>query len=677
MSRTASTSQPAEGRRRPLVWIKNLVLYESIDPLVELRRIRFSTGLNIIQGEVVDSGEFFQSGHGIGKTTVCRLIRYCLGEKSFGQKHVVEEIKHCFPNGYVGAVIELDGAEWSVLRPLGNRTREYALEGVSLDGLLQAGGARRFDSFLDRLTGLIFSEVPVGEILSSGQTLQWLHVLAMCSRDQESRYDRFWNWRQARSDSGTPKLSKPKVDAGLCVRSIIGLLDPSEPRLRSKLEQLEASQARTREEIKAKRAEPSFHLTRLRSSLSTDFGVQDASDAPLDAENLLGLPQQVQSRLDALRREVDEINEQLSPLDRQIGLASVSLRELVELAAQQQAVSQATGEGNDVLLEGIERLRSVRQSIRDAEFILCRLGNVLYGQCSYVKERSERLDDEIRDRQRATLPLVSEREQMAARTDEQADRLRSTLDRLQKQLDEMNRRKNDLMERRLELNSQIRRLPSILDEIRNWAAILEGNQPNTALQRLEQEADATEADISATRQSLAQRIAAQEQRAKLFESRFDAVVRQTLSEDFRGVLEIEEDGVHFGIKRGESLSGEAYETLAVLLADLALLFESVSQYAHHPGILLHDSPREADLNLQIYIRFLDIADVYMQRSGRDGESPFQYIVTTTTPPSERLQASSVMKLRLGSGKDSLFGRQLETPTGARLGPTLFDEEGDE
>lgn len=676
MSRTNPTLRPAEGRQSPLVWIKSLVLYESIDPWAELRQIRFSTGLNIIQGEAVDSGESFQSGHGIGKTTVCRLIRYCLGEKSFGQKHVVEEVKHCFPDGYVGAVVELDGVEWSVLRPLGNRTREYALEGVTLDGLLQAGGARRFDAYIERLTKLILSEVPVCETLPGGQTLQWLHVLAMCSRDQESRYDRFWNWRHTRSDSGTQKFSKPKVDAGLCVRAIIGLLDPSEPRLRAKLEQLEASLERTREEIKAKRAEPSFHLTRLRSSLSADFGVQDASDAPLDTESLLGLPKLVQSRLDALRREAAEIVEQLTPLDRQISLASASLLEPAELSEQQQAASQATGEGNDILLDDIERLRSTRQFIRDAESALCRHGSVLIGECSYVKERAGRIDDEIRDRQRSTLPLVSEREQLAARAAEQADSLRSTVDRLQRRLDEMNRRKNDLIERRHELNNQIRRLPSILDEIRSWAAILEGNQPNTALQRLEQEADAAEVEIRATRQSIAQRIAAQEQRAKLFESRFDAVVRQTLSDDFRGVLEIEEDGVHFGIKRGESLSGEAYETLAVLLADLALLFESGTEHTHHPGILLHDSPREADLNLQIYLRILDAADSYMRRSGRDGDSPYQYIVTTTTPPSERLRASTVTKLRLGSGEDSLFGRQLEAPTPARTGPTLFDEEGD-
>jgi hypothetical protein len=137
----------------------------------------------------------------------------------------------------------------------------------------------------------------------------------------------------------------------------------------------------------------------------------------------------------------------------------------------------------------------------------------------------------------------------------------------------------------------------MLTQIQDWTAILEGNKANTALQRLEQEVATAEAQIEATRHKLAQLITAQVQRAKGFEGRFDAVVQLTLTDEFKGVVEIEEEGINFGIKRGESLSGEAYETLAVLLADLALLFESNAVHAHHPGILLHDSPREADLNL--------------------------------------------------------------------------------
>ena len=61
-------------RKRPLVWVKQLALFESLNPLVEIRKpIQFGLGLNIIQGESKESSDAFETGHGIGKTTVCRL----------------------------------------------------------------------------------------------------------------------------------------------------------------------------------------------------------------------------------------------------------------------------------------------------------------------------------------------------------------------------------------------------------------------------------------------------------------------------------------------------------------------------------------------------------------------------------------------------------------------------
>jgi hypothetical protein len=163
---------------------------------------------------------------------------------------------------------------------------------------------------------------------------------------------------------------------------------------------------------------------------------------------------------------------------------------------------------------------------------------------------------------------------------------------------------------------------------------------------------------------------------KVFESRFDAVVRGTLTTAFKGVIGIGEEGIDFSIKRGESLSGEAYETLAVLLADIALLFESNAAHVHHPGLLVHDSPREADLNERIYQRLLDMAHAQMEASGQNGNIPFQYIVTTTTPPSSSLREQFITMHELSSGSGSLFGRQLQAPAPAQPGRTLFDTEGD-
>lgn len=269
--------QLASTYARPLLCVKKLVLLKSIDPWDEIRQIDFTTGLNIVQGESNEADEDFQSGHGIGKTTVCRLIRYCLGEKTFGQKHVVEEVTHCFPDGYVGAEFELAGSPWSVLLPLGKRTKRFALEGVAVGDLVQTEGSKHYDTFTTKLSEAVLANVPVSESLTGGQTLLWLHVLAMCSRDQESRYDRHWNWREKRSESGTPVFGKPKVDAGLCLRAVLSLLDPTEPKLRTKLEELDSAAKQLHEDIRRERELPNTLVTGLRRRLESEFAVQDAA----------------------------------------------------------------------------------------------------------------------------------------------------------------------------------------------------------------------------------------------------------------------------------------------------------------------------------------------------------------------------------------------------------------
>ena len=438
----ASGKRTGTQPERPLVWIKELVLFESLDPLVEIRRLPFDMGLNIIQGVSNDSSDDFETGHGIGKTTVCRLIRYCLGEKTYGQQHVVEEVRHCFPSSFVGAIVEVDGAQWSVLRGLGQRARHFAKEGVGLADLVSSDEPKDFERFKDTLDATALDGMSQRDILSNGDRLQWLHLLAMCSRDQESRYDLFWNWRHRRSDSQSPRFGKGKVDAGLCVRAVLGLLDAQEPVLRKKLDELEESLTRTRDQIKEKEQEPTFNVNGLRKKLVDQFGVEDADHAPIEKGELFGVGQAAESRLNALRTKVAEIDEQLAPLDRQINLASASLLELTEMSEQHEAASEVTTEGGEVLSDEVERLRSDRQALEDLSASMCRPARILFDDCQYVQSRIAGLDEDLARQQQDTLPEVSEREQAGAELSRQSESQQAPIDRLRSRIDELNRQKN-------------------------------------------------------------------------------------------------------------------------------------------------------------------------------------------------------------------------------------------
>lgn len=655
-------------RTLPTIWVKRIALFKSIKPLDEIRSIPFSSGLNIIQGEWNDSTETFESGHGNGKTTLCRLIRYCLGEKTFGQQHVVEEVKHCFPTGYVGAVVDVGGEEWTVLRSLGHRGRDFAKQGVSLSELADAEDVVPYNQFTARLEEVALATLQRRDVLSGVHSIQWLHLLALCSRDQESRYDRFWNLRHVRSDSGTPKLTKS--DVSLCVRSILELLDSKEPRLRSQIAELEDMLEQLGEKIKKKQAEPTFHITRLRTALSQEMGVADADIASLEDRTLFDVGQASDVRVKELQDELVEINQTIAPLDRQINMATSQYNELLELQEQRNAASEAIEDGNATQLDELARLRGVKDTLLERSVRECWPGRILFGECERVKAHLADIDEMLADEQKTTLPQVVSREQAVAYLADQAKRQYFPLKRLRDKLDDLNGQKNDLLERRRAVNDLLKRIPLATEEILKWHRIVSGEVPNDDLNNLKTDETKKLQELAKLKSQLTQLLAKQNERAKQFGSRFNDIVQRTINPAFKGVVIVEDDGMSFRINREKSLGGEAYETLAVLLADIAILTESSSDSVCHPGLLIHDSPREADLNVRLYERMLDVAFSFMGADARN--VPYQYIVTTTTRPSKRLQDSDVTKVTLSSGSGSLFKRQLNLEAPGSNQKTLFD-----
>lgn len=81
------------------------------------------------------------------------------------------------------------------------------------------------------------------------------------------------------------------------------------------------------------------------------------------------------------------------------------------------------------------------------------------------------------------------------------------------------------------------------------------------------------------------------------------------------------------------------ETVKVLAFDLAALALGIDGYGHFPAFLIHDGPREADMDSLIYERLFLYARELEEKPGGGREPAFQYIVTTTAPPPKRLQAA--------------------------------------
>lgn len=672
---TPTAMKTGDRRTTPLIWVKQVTLYKSLSPVEELRTIQFAPGLNIIQGKLDDSAQDFESGHGNGKTTLCRLIRYCLGEKTFGQEHVVAEVKHCFSHGYVGAVVVVDDEEWSVLRTVGSHRKEYAQQGISLADLAAAEDRPAYSEFLKRIQEVGLSRLQQREVLAGGDAIQWLHVLAICSRDQESRYDRFWNVRPARSDSGFSKFTK--VDVSLCVRAMLGMLDIREPQILKRQTALESELIELRKKIEGKIAEPAFHISQLRTRLLNEYGVEHADMAPLGSDGLFTISQVRDARLNSIQKELDEIEQKIADFDTQINGATARLNEIHEMQDRNVTAKEATATGS-IVLEQSEGPKNERQTILEKMDKLCPTGE-LVRECQKVKEKLVQLDSEIASKkptieERQTVTTVQERDQAQAELGRQAERQENPLQQIRARLKQLNAEKNKLLKRTGVVSEWLRVIPKVTEELLKWHSVEQGEEPNQELTTLRSDEKDKVAEGENLKTELTALLTKQNQRIQQFQRRFHGIVQKAINATFKGTVSVGKEELAFRISRDRSLAGEAYETLAVLLADLAILTESSSDAVCHPGLLIHDSPREADLNVRLYEKVLETAFALM--TNEQGETLYQYIVTTTTQPSEALRSERITKETLSSGAGSLFGMQLEIGSSEPNQRSLpFAEEG--
>lgn len=668
---THETQTIGSKRTSPLIWLKQITLYKSILPFEEIRTIHFTPGMNIIQGKSDDTAESFESGHGNGKTTLCRLIRFCLGEKTFGQEHVVAEVKHCFPSGYIGAIIVVNGEEWAVLRTVGSHRKEYAQQGVSLADLVVAEDRPAYAMFLKRVQEVSLSRLQQKEVLSGGESIQWSHILALSSRDQESRYDRFWNVRPARSDSGFSKFTK--VDVSLSVRAMLGMLNIREPQILKRQFELDSELSQLREKIKQKASEPAFHVTQLRSRLLNEYGVDHADTASLKQGDIFSVMQMRDARITKLQAEANEVEQKIDDLDTQINGATTRLIEIHEKREQKVTAKEVTAISSSVLEQSVSP-EGQRQTLLEKMDRLCPSGE-LVRVCDKVKEKLAQLDGEIDKKkqsyeQRETLRTVQKRDQVEARLDDQAKQQENPLAQVRARLKQLNDEKNDFLDRRRAIKELLRVIPLVMNDLEKWHRVEQGEEVNQELTMLRSDETQKVDEGEQLKTELSELLANQNKRIQLFQQRFHGIVQRTINASFKGIVSVAKDELAFRISRERSLAGEAYETLAVLLADVAILMESSSESVCHPGLLIHDSPREADLNVRLYERMLETVLSLMK--DEQGNMPYQYIVTTTTQPSESLRSPDVTKVTLSSGSGSLFGMQLEAGVSDENQKTLFD-----
>lgn len=658
-------------RHDPVVWVKRLLILREpkLDSVV--RDIHLHRGLNILWARPFGPGEARLnegrlSGHTAGKTTFCRLIRYVLGEERFAAPRVQERMRTGdLRDGWVIGEVVVAGQPWVVGRPFALYQHPFASRGESVEEALSVLGP--FQEFKDALAAATTAKLHVARLPSSGTPIDWPLLLAWLTRDQEARFSGVEDWRSARSESTSP--NPPAVDRGAVLRAVLDLLSDEEATLQRKWAELD----RSKEDIERKASGAGVIVTDRRKRLAHTLGIKQAGTirdlggagpaegTSVELEEAQGLFDPATARIEERKKAAARALSHLAEVEPSAAEAArardESARERDELSGQLKALrkrSEAAERRRGTAILHVaaapDRDTDVAEMDRDIE-----LGPPSPGRCNVplhvARERGCPLAEEAPPA--AVVPL---RRRPASESDSGPDIAmehapENAMDRgpeidpaVEPDVEEIAAAHAHAEQVAAEKAEAARRWAESLAEARAQAA--EEQTRLRDIERLVQELRAAEKEVEEVAREAALRASKMEsvtdQRSVLRKAhqaarerlsrRFESILKSLLGDQMGGEVLITRDGIEPVVKERGDRESAAMDTVKVIAFDLAALTLGFEGHGHFPGFLLHDGPREADMDQAIYDRLFLYARTMEEAFPSPGSIGFQYIVTTTTAP---------------------------------------------
>ena len=622
---------PEAGRTEPRLWVRRLVIFRKQNDMV--REIQLKPGLNIVWSP--DGAEGEPMGHGGGKTTFCRLLRYCLGEDSFAPEGQRRAIRSQFPEGSVSAEVLLNGVPWAVSRSLGDRRRDVVIENGTIEDTWQDGtSSPGIEGLRQAITDTIIGEA---SLLMPGvnQDDAWAATLAWASRDQECRFADHLRWRDPESDSHSPVRGLSGNELLMIVRALVGALSKEE--LAAQQRTADLSRGLTTHRTKLERLD--WQIERLHEDLSAKLSLGDlgpgtpiASHAFREAAQIvlalaLKLPAgEKTTNMRVAREERDKAQQEFQRLKSEFDGMAIRIEERDKIATYQrselpEAHARLTAEKNPICPVCEVPIDMALAQGCGISVATCDL-HALQSRIASLRAEIKKAEQEIVGLKSARAALHKQMEtarQLLALTSQTVAALEAALD---------------------ERSNAIREAQRAVDDTERYERLLqERSHASDAAENISKGLDGTRESLSAHRASVAESI----QHLSYW---FDTTMRELVPGEIKGTVKLDGNGMALRVDLGGERSTAAINSLKVVAFDLAVLVMSIEGRTHFPSFFIHDSPREADLGFSIYSRLFEFA-----RKLEDfGPAPlFQYIVTTTTEPPQSFRSADWIRLTLRGG----------------------------
>jgi hypothetical protein len=614
-----------------------------------VRDIPLRRGLNIVWSPPGDDPEALATGHAAGKTLLCRLLRYCLGEDSFADPEDTPAIRRRFPNGAIGAEVRLRGQTWVVRRKFGSPRDDRAMKAEELSALADDEFRGSFGSFIGALESSIFDEEQ-RSLLAEMQDVRdaWQFVLAWLTRDQECRIDELTHWRHRESSSHSPVRSAGADTRLNVLRVAVGLYSKAASVVRKDIDETSGHVEKVK--TAARRAEAYFGA--LRDELAHALGISSERVWPPPADL-------VQTEESAREAHLQALMEAANQRIRSISAVSIDpsrardedelTRTEGDLGRVRQELASLMGEigrkrEQVILLErkGAERWTEVRESkhpvcpydgtpldVDQARFV-CPLPRLPDPAAAI------RIADEVEAARRKLQDELTGDERTLARLEGEKASLQTAVETLRRRIDAHQfaiSTATKASQAAWGTKSMVRRLFELRAEA---DAALAAEAEARGVLRVHQDRQTSSLSEFST--------------AKL-QRWFDFLVRRIVAPEAKGVIVLGGNGLHPRIQWRGTRRSVALNSLQIVLFDLAAMLCAVEGGSPSPAFLVHDSPREGDLDPHTYARIFRA----MCELGNDEDTaPFQYILTTTTEPPEGVRDRVRLQIAADTDEHRLF-----------------------
>lgn len=595
----------------------------------------------------MSSGESRALAHGSGKTTFCRLLRACLGEPGIASETQARRIMSRLPNGLVAGEVMIDGTCWVAVRSLGLSDSNFTIEANSVEDALargrQEGDPFSADSiiastFLSKIMGAAPPEVGGGHV--------WDVLRAWLTRDQECRLSDVLAWRSSHTQTRSRAQVLGETSKLTMVRLALRALDAEERTAAIRERELVAAAdaERRRQSYQQQRRSEILESARRVLSAGEDVELEDR----IDQKGLISLAQKALS--DAMRADLPKPPDVAEIFDR---LQALNEERAELVARQRQHATDAAVKKADA-----ERLRSeanlgeidiTQGGVRVCPICRVAVDETLAKGCGISLEKCD---------VEALKAAISAKKINADKLDAEAETVELEVNRADALIQQLEPRQRALEKESKSAENNIRIAQSAAREIQEKAynarrllddlrGLRDSETAGTSTSSTARELETARANLEAGRSRAQAAIGT-------LEGRYRGVMAAWLPEGVAGTIKLDGNGLKVDAEfsgRGE-VSTAALDSLKIVAFDLAALHMAVEERAEIPAILIHDSPREADLDSQLYAGLFNL--VYQWEKSTDTPA-FQYIVTTTTAPPEPLQSDLHVRLKMSS-----------TPPGQRL-----------